>query len=248
MIGWNSVGAMSELTCSKGNCLLAEMPAPVRDRIVASAEIVSLPTGHQIYEPGGRLHYLYFPIDLTAALLCTTRNGSSSEVAIVGNEGMLGVAVCLGGECTPDHVVVLNSGSAYRFKAQILREQLGKSGALQALLLRYVQTLMTQAAQAAACHRHHSVDQQLCRLLLMSIDRLPSNQLAMTHELIANCLGVRREGITEAARRLQAAGIISYRRGQINILDRPRLEQACCECYAMARKEVDILSVLPMAA
>jgi CRP-like cAMP-binding protein len=223
------------------------MPPAIRDHLRAHLEIVNLPVGRVIYEPGGRLTHVYFPIDLIASLLYTTRNGSSSEIAIVGNDGMLGVAVCLGGDCTPDHAVVLSAGTAYRLKAHVLREEIAHSEALQRLLLRYVQALMTQTALVAACHRHHSVDQQLRRLLLMSIDRLSTNQLLMTHELIANSLGVRREGITEAAGRLQAAGIIAYRRGQITILDRNRLEQACCECYAVVKKEADFL-LLPMAA
>ena len=231
-----------------GNCLLRSMDSAVRNRLLEKSEIVSLPAEQVIYEPGRHLTHVYFPIDLVASLLYTTRSGSTSEVAIVGNDGMLGVSVCLGGDCTPTYAVVLNAGSAYRVRVQLVRDELMRCESLQTLLLRYVQTLMTQASMMAACNRHHSIDQQLRRLLLMSMDRLGSGELFMTHELIANCLGVRREGITEAARHLQSAGIIAYHRGRIHILDRSRLETTCCECYSVVKREAEFLFPLPQAA
>ncbi len=207
-----------------------------------------MPAEQVICEPGRKLAHVYFPINLVASLLYTTRGGSTSEVAMVGNDGMLGVPVCLGGECTPTHAVVLNTGSTYRVRAQVMRDEIARSVSLQGLLLRYVQALMNQASLMAACNRHHSIDQQLRRLLLMSMDRLKSNRLFMTHESIANCLGVRREGITQAACRLQASGIICYRRGQIDVLDRRLLEASCCECYSVVKREAEILFPLSQAA
>jgi len=168
-------------------------------------------------------------------------DGASAEIAVVGNEGMVGVALFMGGETTPNRAVVQSGGYAYRLRGKLLKEEFSLSGALQHMLLRYTQALLTQMAQTAVCNRHHSVDQQLCRWLLMSLDRLPSNKLIMTQDLIANMLGVRREGVTQAAGKLQAQGLITYRRGHITVLDRPGLEQVCCECYGVVKREFDRL-------
>jgi CRP-like cAMP-binding protein len=194
-----------------------------------------------LYESGGTLHHLYFPLDSIISLLYVMANGASAEIGVVGNEGVVGISLFMGGQTTPNRAVTQSGGEAIRLKARLLTEEFNKGGPVMHLLLRYTQALITQMAQTAVCNRHHSLDQQLCRWLLLSLDRLSSNQLVMTQELIANMLGVRREGVTEAAGRLQEAGLISYRRGQITVLDRERLEQRSCECYAVVKKEYDRL-------
>ena len=197
--------------------------------------------GHVLYESGVALQHVYFPADCIVSLLYVMENGASAEIAVVGNEGMVGISLFMGGETTPSRAVVQSAGHAYRLKGELLKAEFSRSGATQHLLLRYTQALLTQMAQTAVCNRHHTVEQQLCRWLLLSLDRLSDNKLTMTQELIANMLGVRREGVTEAAGRLQASGLISYSRGKITVLDRPRLEKKVCECYAVVKKESDRL-------
>jgi CRP-like cAMP-binding protein len=194
-----------------------------------------------LYESGSQLNHVYFPTTSIVSLLYVMEDGASAEIAVVGHEGMVGVALFMGGETTPSRAVVQSAGHAYRLKGQVLKDEFRRAATLQHLLLRYTQALLTQMAQTAVCNRHHSVDQQLCRWLLLSLDRLPSNNLSMTQELIANMLGVRREGVTEAAGKLQAAGLIRYSRGHITVLDRPRLESQACECYQVVKKEFDRL-------
>jgi CRP-like cAMP-binding protein len=200
-----------------------------------------MPLGKVLYESGGPLRHVYFPTDCIISLLYVMEDGSSAEISVVGNEGMVGIALFMGGETTPSRAVVQSAGHAYRLIGQRLKDEFYRSGDVQLLLLRYTQALITQMAQTAVCNRHHSVDQQLCRWLLLSLDRLPTSRLTMTQELIANMLGVRREGVTEAAGKLQAAGVITYSRGKITVLDRPGLEAMCCECYAVVRRESDRL-------
>jgi CRP-like cAMP-binding protein len=209
---------------------------------------VTLPLGHILYESGVALQHVYFPVDSIVSLLDVMKDGASAEIAVVGNEGVVGVALFMGGETTPNRAVVQSGGSAYRLKSQILKEEFSQSGALQHLFLRYTQSLLTQMAQTAVCNRHHTVEQQLCRWLLMSLDRLPSNKLTMTQELISNMLGVRREGVTESAGRLQSQGVIQYSRGLITVLDRPKLEKICCECYGVVKLETDRLLPNTIAA
>ena len=202
--------------------------------------------GDVLYEPGGKMRYVYFPTTSIVSLLYVMRDGASAEIAIVGNEGILGISLFMGGETTPSRAVVQSAGHGFRMKAQFLKDEFSRFGPMLHLLLRYTQALITQMAQTAVCNRHHSVDQQLCRWLLLSLDRLSSNELSMTQELIANMLGVRREGVTEAAGKLQDAGLIRYRRGKITVLDRPGLEARSCECYDVVKTELDRL--LPYAA
>ena len=202
---------------------------------------MALQLGEVLYESGAELQHVYFPTDSIVSLLYVLDNGASAEIAVVGNEGMVGVALFMGGETTPNRAVVQAAGTAYRLRGRVLKEEFNRSGALQHLLLRYTQALLTQMAQTAVCNRHHSVDQQLCRWLLLSLDRLPGSELRMTQELIGNMLGVRREGVTEAAGKLQAAGAITYSRGHITVLDRAKLESRCCECYAVVKRESDRL-------
>jgi CRP-like cAMP-binding protein len=197
--------------------------------------------GDVLYESGSELRHVYFPTTAIVSLLYVMLDGASAEIAVVGNEGIIGVALFMGGETMPNRAVVQSAGHAYRLKGQLLKQEFNRSGELQHLLLRYTQALLTQMAQTAVCNRHHSLDQQLCRWLLLSLDRLPSNELVMTQELIANMLGVRREGVTEAAGNLQKAGLIAYRRGRITVLDRAGLEARACECYAVVKKEFDRL-------
>ena len=194
--------------------------------------------GDMIYEPGGRLQHVYFPTTAIVSLLYVMESGSSAEIAGVGNEGVLGISVFMGGDTTPSSAVVQTAGHGYRLPARLLKEEFARGGIVQRLLLRYTQALLTQMCQTAACNRHHSIEQQLCRWLLVTLDRMPSNELVMTQELVANALGVRREGITEAAGRLQRAGVIRYRRGHIAVLERSGLESGACECYAVVRNEV----------
>jgi CRP-like cAMP-binding protein len=230
------------LTCiPTQNHLLAALPAADYQRLLPDLELVPLPLGMAVYESGGRLDYVYFPTDCIVSLLYVMKDGASAEIAVVGHEGLVGIALFMGGESTPSRAVVQSAGYAYRLSSKILKREFEQSHPLQHLLLRYTQALITQMAQTAVCNRHHSVEQQLARWLLLSLDRLFSNELNMTQELIANMLGVRREGVTEAAGKLQAAGLIHYSRGHIKVLDRPKLEERVCECYAVVKRESDRL-------
>jgi len=223
------------------NHLLAALPASDYERIAARMELVQLKLGDVVYESGIAMRHVYFPTTAIVSLLNVTDNGSSAEIAVAGNEGMLGIASFMGGEATPGHAVVQSAGEAYRLGAQLLKDEFARFGPFVHILLRYTQALITQMAQTAVCNRHHSVDQQLCRWLLLSLDRLDSNHLTMTQLLIANMLGVRREGVTEAAGKLHKAGLIDYQRGHITVLDRPGLERRACECYAVVKNEYDRL-------
>ena len=223
------------------NHLLEKLTKCEFDRLSPNLELVSLALGQIMYESGEKPHYVYFPASGIISLLNVMENGASAEIAVVGNEGILGITVFMGGGSTPIRAVVQSAGSSYRIKANILLTEFNLAGPLQHFLLRYTQALMTQMAQTAACNRHHTIDQQLCRWLLLSFDRLNSDTLYMTQELIANMLGVRREGVTEAACKLQSSGLIKYSRGKITILDRPNLEKRCCECYAVVKTEFDKL-------
>jgi CRP-like cAMP-binding protein len=225
----------------KQNRLLAALPSADYERLLPQLEHVSLELGSSLYESGGEQRYVYFPAASIVSLLYVMEDGSSAEIALVGNDGLVGIALFMGGESTPSRAVVQSAGSAYRLPASNLKAEFERAGALHHLLLRYTQALITQMAQTAVCNRHHALEQQLCRLLLLSLDRLPSNELAMTQEVIANMLGVRREGVTEAAGKLQAAGLIQYSRGKIVVLDRPKLEKQVCECYAVVKRESDRL-------
>lgn len=196
-----------------------------------------MPLGEVVYESGRQLNHVYFPTTCIVSMLYVLENGASAEIAVVGYEGLVGVSIFMGGMSTPSRAVVQSAGSAYRLPAATMMAEFNRGGGLQHLMLRYTQALITQMTQTAVCNRHHSVDQQLCRWLLLSIDRLPSEELTMTQELIANMLGVRREGVTEAAGKLQDAGVISYRRGHIKVLNRPKLEKMSCECYEVVRRE-----------
>jgi CRP-like cAMP-binding protein len=217
------------------------LPEVVRERLFPRLELVEMPLGYVLYESGDTLEHVYFPTDCIVSLLYVMENGASAEIAVVGNEGMVGIALFMGGETTPNRAVVQNAGHAYQLKGDLLKMEFNRSGAFQHLLLRYTQALLTQMSQTAVCNRHHSIDQQLCRWLLLSLDRLSSNELRMTQNLIANMLGVRREGVTEAAGKLQDVGLISYKRGRITVLDRPRLEKVSCECYGVVKAEFDRL-------
>ena len=223
------------------NHLLAALPENEYERLLPHLEAVSMPLGEALYESGGRLQHVYFPTTSIVSLLYVLEDGASAELAVVGNEGVLGISLFMGGETTPNRAVVQCAGFGYRLKSSLLKEEFNRAGPLLRLLLRYTQALITQMAQTAVCNRHHSVQQQLCRWLLLSLDRLPTNTLTMTQELIANMLGVRREGVTAAAGALQRAGLISYSRGRIVVLDRPGLEGAVCECYAVVKREFDRL-------
>ncbi|WP_020680862.1 Crp/Fnr family transcriptional regulator [Marinobacterium rhizophilum] len=223
------------------NHLLAALSADEYARISPHLESVPLPLGHVLYESGRELRHVYFPTDSIVSLLYVMLDGASAEVAVVGNEGIIGVALFMGGETMPNRAVVQSAGHAYRLPGQLLKQAFQDSIALQHLLLRYTQALLTQMAQTAVCNRHHSLDQQLCRWLLLSRDRLSSDELLMTQELIANMLGVRREGVTEAAGKLQEAGLIHYHRGRITVVDRAGLEARSCECYAVVKREYDRL-------
>jgi CRP-like cAMP-binding protein len=219
------------------NHLLAALPEHERALIFPNLEHVPMHLGDALYEPGIEMRHVYFPTTSIVSLLYVMEDGASAEIAVVGNEGIVGVSLFMGGESTTSRAVVQSAGHAFRLSGQLLKDAFFRAGAMQHLLLRYTQALLTQMAQTAVCNRHHSVDQQLCRWLLLSLDRLPSNELVMTQELIANMLGVRREGVTEAAGKLQQAGLIHYSRGKITVLDRPGLEARVCECYEVVRKE-----------
>ena len=223
------------------NHLLAALPAAEFARLLPHLELVPMALGEALYESGGRLQHVYFPTTSIVSLLYVLANGASAEIAIVGNEGILGISLFMGGETTPSRAVVQSAGYGYRLTAKLLKQEFNRAGPVLHLLLRYTQALITQMTQTAVCNRHHSVEQQLCRWLLLSLDRLQSPSLNMTQELIANMLGVRREGVTEAAGKLQRAGFIRYRRGRIDVLDRPGLEGTACECYAVVKREFDRL-------
>ena len=223
------------------NHLLAMLPDDEYQRLLPHLEWVSLKLGDSLVESEKMMRHSYFPVNGIVSLLCVMEDGDSTEIAVVGNEGIVGISLFMGGETTPSRAVVQSSGSAYRLKGQLLKDAFYRAGSLQRLLLRYTQALITQMAQTAVCNRHHSLDQQLCRWLLLSLDRLQTQELVMTQELIANMLGVRREGVTASAGKLQKAGLISYHRGHINILDRNGLEERVCECYEVVKKEYDRL-------
>lgn len=225
----------------KLNRLLAALPQAQWESWLPNLERVSLPLGKVLYESGDVMRHVYFPTDAIVSLLYVMRSGASAEIAVVGNEGLVGVALFMGGGSTPSRAVVQSAGNAFRLRSDHMKTAFEAGGPVMHLLLRYTQALITQMAQTAVCNRHHSIDQQLCRWLLLSLDRLAGDELIMTQELIANMLGVRREGVTEGATRLQRAGVIRYARGHITILDRRALEQASCECYQVVKKEYDRL-------
>lgn len=223
------------------NHLLATLPDAEWRRWLPQLESVDMPLGQVLYESGNTLSHVYFPTTAIVSLLYVMENGSSAEIAVVGNEGIVGISLFMGGESTPSRAVVQSAGQGWRLQAQMMKDEFNRAGPVLHLLLRYTQALITQMAQTAVCNRHHSLDQQLCRWLLLSLDRLQGNELVMTQELIANMLGVRREGVTEGALKLQKAGLIRYARGRITVLDREGLEKRTCECYAVVKKEYDRL-------
>jgi len=225
----------------KQNHLLAALPEADYEHLLPDLELTPMPLGWAVYESGSRLSYLYFPTTAIVSLLYVMESGASAEIAITGNEGLVGISLFMGGESTPSRAVVQSAGNGYRLKASTLKKEFALGGRLHYLALRYTQALITQMAQTAVCNRHHALEQQLCRWLLMSLDRLPGNELLMTQELIANMLGVRREGVTEAAGKLQHEGLIHYSRGHITVLDRPALERRVCECYGVVKHEYDRL-------
>jgi len=223
------------------NHILEALPVAERERLFPYLTLVALPLGSVIYEAGDSQRYIYFPVDSIVSLLYVLKDGASAEIAVVGNEGAIGVALFMGGETTTNRAIVQSAGCAYRLTRRRLKQEFERHGEMLHVLLRYTQALITQMAQTAVCNRHHSVDQQLCRWLLLSLDRLASNKLTMTQELIADMLGVRREGVTDAAGKLQKLGVIQYSRGKITVLDRSRLEDLCCECYEVVKRETDRL-------
>jgi CRP-like cAMP-binding protein len=232
---------MSSSHTPRQNHLLAALPADDYARLQPNLELTHMSLGSVVYESGGHMGFLYFPTTSIVSLLYVMETGASAEIAITGNEGLVGISLFMGGETTPSRAVVQSAGEGYRLEAGILKKEFARGGSLQHLSLRYTQALLTQMAQTAVCNRHHALEQQLCRWLLLSLDRLQGNELLMTQELIANMLGVRREGVTEAAGKLQAAGVIHHSRGKITVLDRPKLEQRVCECYGVVKKEFDRL-------
>jgi CRP-like cAMP-binding protein len=232
---------MLESAEPRNNFLLAALPDPEWERWQPLLERIEMPLGQVLYESGATLTHVYFPTTAIVSLLYVMENGASAEIAVVGNEGLVGISLFMGGESTPSRAVVQSAGQGFRLQAQLMKDEFNRAGPVLHLMLRYTQALITQMSQTAVCNRHHSLDQQLCRWLLLSLDRLRTNELAMTQELIANMLGVRREGVTEAALRLQEAGLISYARGHIKVLDRPGLEKRTCECYAVVKREYERL-------
>jgi CRP-like cAMP-binding protein len=230
------------------NHLLAALPHAEAQRWLPLLESVDLPLGEVLYESGTTLSHVYFPTTAIISLLYVMENGASAEIAVVGNEGIVGISLFMGGESTSSRAVVQSAGKGFRLRAQMMKEEFNRAGPVLHLLLRYTQALITQMSQTAVCNRHHSLDQQLCRWLLLSLDRLEGNQLVMTQELIANMLGVRREGVTEGALKLQHAGLIQYARGHITVLDRAGLEKRSCECYAVVKKEYDRLLPVKLAS
>jgi len=223
------------------NRLLSALPKEVQVRVSTQLELVPMALGMVLYESGETMRHVYFPTDCIVSLLYVMENGASAEISVVGNEGLVGISLFMGGESTPSRAVVQSAGYAYRLSGQLMKDEFNRHGETLMLMLRYTQALITQMAQTAVCNRHHSIDQQLCRWLLLSLDRLPSNRLTMTQELIANMLGVRREGVTDAAGKLQKLGVIEYSRGEITVLNRPHLESLSCECYAVVKRETDRL-------
>ena len=228
---------MASMHSPNQNHLLAALPGPEFERLAPHLELVPMRLGDTLYDPGGQLQHAYFPTTAIVSLLYILESGVSAELAGVGNEGMLGVSLFMGGNTTPSSAVVQTAGHGYRLQGKLLKEEFNRAGMMQRLLLRYTQVLVTQVAQTAACNRFHSIEQQLSRWLLATLDRLPANEVVMTQELVASALGVRREGVTEAAGNLQRAGVISYRRGHISVIERDGLESRACECYAVVRKE-----------
>lgn len=227
--------------CPSQNLLLNALKHTDIQRFREDLELVEMPLGQVLYESGEKLNYVYFPTTSIVSLLYVIENGASTEIAVVGNEGILGISIFMGGDTTPGRAIVQSAGYGYRLKAKLLKGEFNRAGPTMRLLLRYTQALITQMSQTAVCNRHHSIDQQLCRWLLLSLDRLNSDELIMTQELIANMLGVRREGVTEAAGKLQALGLITYSRGKIKVLDRKGLENKCCECYQVVKTEFNRL-------
>lgn len=234
---------MSALHNPRQNHLLAALPVADFELFAGQLELVAMPLGQMLYEPGSQLRHAYFPTNSIVSLHYVTESGASAETAGVGNEGVVGVPLFMGGDTTPSSAVVQTAGHAYRLERHALLQEFNRAGSLQQLLLRYTQALMTQMAQSAVCNRHHSVEQQLCRWLLLTMDRVPMRELVMTQELVASMLGVRRESVTEAAGKLQDAGYIRYRRGHIAVLERKGLEARACECYGVVKKELDRLLV-----
>lgn len=232
---------MSSIPAPEQNHLLAALPAVAQQRLLPHLELIEMTLGKVVYESGESTRQVYFPTNSIVSLLYVMENGASAEISVVGNEGIVGIAVFMGGESTTSRAVVQSAGYAYRLAGPRLKDEFNRHADLQVLMLRYTQALITQMAQTAVCNRHHTIDQQLCRWLLLSLDRLRSNELTMTQELIANMLGVRREGVTDAAGKLQRLGVINYRRGRIEVLDRKRLEALSCECYAVVKTESDRL-------
>jgi CRP-like cAMP-binding protein len=240
---------MTQTFFPQQNHLLSALSPNTQAGFFSHLELVSMPLGKVLYESGDTMRHVYFPIDCIVSLLYVMESGASAEISVVGNEGLIGIALFMGGESTASRAIVQSAGHAYRLSAPRLKEEFNRHGDMMLLLLRYTQSLITQMAQTAVCNRHHSIDQQLCRWLLLSLDRLSDNHLVMTQELIANMLGVRREGVTEAAGKLQKVGAIEYSRGHITVLDRPMLESLCCECYAVVKKESDrLLNYIPIKA
>jgi CRP-like cAMP-binding protein len=233
--------AMAEQYNPQQNHLLAALPVDVQQRLFRNLELIEMPYGKVLYESGDTMRFVYFPIDSIVSLLYVMENGASAEISVVGNEGFIGMALLMGGDSTPSQAIVQSAGRAYRLSASVFKEEFHRHSEMQVLLLRYTQALITQMTQTAVCNRHHTVEQQLCRWLLLCMDRLSGAQLYMTQELMSNMLGVRREGITEAAGNLQRKGAIQYTRGRITVLDRRVIEGLCCECYDVVRKETDRL-------
>ncbi|MDR5900265.1 Crp/Fnr family transcriptional regulator [Halomonas vilamensis] len=223
------------------NGLLGLLQKEELARLLPDLEKVTLTLGQSLCESGQTMTHVYFPLDCIVSLLCVMEDGASTEIAVVGHEGVVGVSLFMGGETTPSRAIVQSAGVAYRLKGKLLKHEFYRAGSMQRLMLRYTQALLTQMAQTAVCNRHHSLDKQLCRWLLLSLDRLPGTELLMTQELIANMLGVRREGVTEAAGKLQRAGLITYHRGHITVIDRRGLEERVCECYVVVKREYDRL-------
>ncbi|MEQ8660388.1 MAG: Crp/Fnr family transcriptional regulator [Gammaproteobacteria bacterium] len=232
---------MSEPPDPRQNNILGALPDDDFERLQPTLERVDLSLAAVLYEPGDTMRHVYFPTDAIVSLLYVMESGASAEISVVGNDGVVGIALFMGGESTSSRAIVQSAGVAYRMRGEVLKAEFNRHGMMMQVLLRYTQALITQMAQTAVCNRHHSIDQQLCRWLLLSLDRLPDNRLTMTQELIANMLGVRREGVTEAAGRLQRLGVIAYRRGRITVFDRPALERLSCECYAVVKRESDRL-------
>jgi len=232
---------MAKSSTPTQNHLLGALPLEAQARIFPMLELVELPLGKVLYESGDTMRHVYFPTNAIVSLLYVMENGASAEISVVGNEGVVGVALFMGGESTPSRAIVQSAGWGYRLAGQRTKDEFHRDSDMQQLMLRYTQALITQMSQTAVCNRHHSIDQQLCRWLLLSLDRLSGNHLVMTQELIANMLGVRREGVTEAASKLQKLGVINYVRGKITVLDRPKLEELSCECYAVVKLETDRL-------